>query len=691
MMARAHAHYSPGVPTSIKEVDLTLGEIFARAVHDFPQHIAIDFLGREYTYAEVFSEIKRAATALTMCGVRKGDVVSIILPNCPQHYIAVYAITALGAIASEHNPLAPAAQLNEQIDRVGSTVVIAWEQTIERITTGDSLRGRTYLAVNLTKALPKKSQFLLKLPVKAARAQRAKLRGKVPPGVHSWDNQVSHATPMNLNSVDHGTADDIAILIQTGGTTGIPKSVALTHRNLTSNSTQVKAWLQEFRQGAETVAAVLPFFHAFGFELSLVVCVDFAATQVMSPTFDVDIILAGHKRHPITFFAGVPPMFERILAAVKKRGGIDLSSMRYSCSGAMPLDPNLAAAWEEATGGYLVEGYGMSEASPLIAASPLSAARRPSTLGLPIPSTEVKVVNPDNPNQELAEGEVGEILVRGPQVFPGYYENETETAAAFHDGWLRTGDLAKWDDGFLVMADRRKEMIINGGFNVYPSEVEKVVREIEGVADVAVIGMPNGTFGESVVAALVLEPGANVTLEQVRQWTESRLSHYAMPKSIAILDELPRSQIGKVLRRSVKEQLENFELVSGQWRKKLGAASNSAAQTFEAYLQALKEKTNSTAEEWRAWSESNAPQLERFRNWWNSERNSQSADSSIDDKAHTEGISVEGFVNWVKANSPLKHGEINPDHTHPKAEVHFDHSATELSQTDAKKEEQQRK
>ncbi|XCB30973.1 AMP-binding protein [Arcanobacterium hippocoleae] len=216
MMDRAYKHYVPGVPKTIDPVNATLGEVFEKAAADFPNHVAIDFLGREFTYSEVLLDIKRAATALTMCGVRKGDVVSVVLPNCPQHYVAVYAITALGAIASEHNPLAPAAQLHEQITRVGSTVIIAWEQTIERITKDGSLHGHTYLAVNLTKALPKKSQILLKLPFKAAKTQRAKLRGKVPPGVHSWDNQVSHAVPMNLSSINHGTADDIAILIQTG-------------------------------------------------------------------------------------------------------------------------------------------------------------------------------------------------------------------------------------------------------------------------------------------------------------------------------------------------------------------------------------------------------------------------------------------------------------------------------------------
>ncbi|MDY5585370.1 MAG: AMP-binding protein [Arcanobacterium sp.] len=598
MMKRAHEHYADGVATEIAPVTHTIEQIFESAVNDFPNNIAIDFLGREFTYQELHFQIKQAATALTMCGVRRGDVVSLILPNCPQHYVAFYALHYLGAIVSEHNPLAPASQLHAQLESVGAKVVIAWEQTIETLTDDGNLRGYTFLAVNLVKALPKKSQWLLKLPLKAARSQREKLRGVVPPGVHSWDNQVSHAAPMNLNSiVNRPGLDDVAILIQTGGTTGIPKAVQLTHRNVVSNAAQVFEWLKDFKRGGETVGAVLPFFHAFGLQLSLSVCVGLAATQVMMPRFDVDMLLAGQKRHPITFFGGVPPMFQKILEAVKERKNVDLSTIRYSVSGAMPLAPELAAQWEAATGGYLIEGYGMSEASPVISGSPVNAARRPSTLGLPFPSTQVKIVNPEDPGKEVAPGEVGEILVNGPQVFQGYFNNEEETQLSFHDGWLRTGDLARWDDGFLVMADRRKELIINGGFNVYPSEVEAAVRGLTGVADVAVIGMPNASLGESVVAALVLEPGAKVDLEAVREWTKSRLSHYAMPKSIVVLEELPKSQLGKVLRKNVREQLANFELVSGEWKKKLEDASAIAASKLESGMESLKNFSKHEPEE----------------------------------------------------------------------------------------------
>lgn len=574
MMERAHAQYPAGVPTEIEPVNHAIDDLLERATRDCPNRVAIDFLGREYTYSEVYTEVQRAARVLRMCGVRRGDVVSVILPNCPQHYVAFYAIIAIGAIVSEHNPLAPAATLQKQLDQVGANVVVAWEKTIERLFEEPIFPDeRTFLAVDLRRALPLQSQLLLKLPIKAARTQREKLSGRAPSGVHSWDNQVKNADPLNVRMIESAYVEDTAVLIQTGGTTGTPKAVELTHQSLLSNTQQADLWMLGFERGKETVAAVLPFFHAFGLQLSMLICVNKAATQVMLPRFDIDTLFAAHKRHPITFFGGVPPMFKRILDAKNSGKEVDLTSISRSISGAMALNPQLAHDWEKATGGFIVEGYGMTEASPVLCGSPFSPARIPSTLGIPFPSTEAKVVSQEDHSIELGEGEVGELAVRGPQIFRGYWNNPEETAAALEDGWLYTGDLARWEDGFLVMADRRKEMIITGGFNVYPSEVESAVREMPGVADVAVVGMSTDSFTESVVAALVLEPGAKVSLEDIRRWTEDKLSHYAMPRSIAVLDELPRSQIGKVMRRSVKEILSSFELSGSEWKRKIMSAT----------------------------------------------------------------------------------------------------------------------
>ena len=279
LLKEAHKHYPKTVPTRIIPPTHTVSDVFEAAVHDFPQNIAIDFLGREFTYKELYEQIKRAASVLSMCGVRRGDAVSLMLPNCPQHYVAFYALSYLGAVVSEHNPLAPPAQLKEQLERISPRVVVAWEQTAEKLAKAGVLRPYTCLAVDITRALPRKSQFLLKLPIKAAKKQRAKMRGKVPPEAYSWDDRVAAAYPMHFHPEMHSGQDDIAVLIQTGGTTGTPKAVALTHRNIVSNAAQVLLWLDSFKRGKETVGAVLPFFHAFGLQLSLSVCVSLAATQ----------------------------------------------------------------------------------------------------------------------------------------------------------------------------------------------------------------------------------------------------------------------------------------------------------------------------------------------------------------------------------------------------------------------------
>ncbi|WP_216381498.1 AMP-binding protein [Arcanobacterium phocae] len=667
-MQRAHQHYPAGVSPTVEIPDITVERLLVDAVADFPKRVAIDFLGREWTYEDIAHDVERSITVLKMCGVREGDVVSLMLPNCPQHFAAFYAVIALGATVAELNPLAPIAQLNAQLDLVGSTVVIAWEQTIEKLLRDGDFHDRTYLSVNLVKALPTKSQLLLKLPIKAAREQRAKLRGNVPSGVHSWDNQVKYADPSNISRASNVSPDAIAVLLQTGGTTGTPKAVKLSHRNIVANAKQNEEWLVNFTRGRETVGAVLPFFHAFGLQLSLSVCVNSAATIVMTPSFDVDILLAGHSRHPITFFAGVPPMYKRILDALDAGKKADLSTIRYCVSGAMALDPALATRWEKATGGYLIEGYGMSEASPVIAASPISPTRRPSTLGIPFPSTEIKIVDPEDPTREITEeNEVGEVCARGPQIFQGYLGNDEETAHAFLDGgWLRTGDLGRWDDGFAVMADRRKEMIINGGFNVYPSQVEDAVRQMPGVVDVAVVGMPTDSLSESVVAALVLEPGSKVDLEAVRQWTEDKLSHYAMPKSIAILDELPRSQIGKVMRRAVREKLASFELNSGQWREKLSDASASASSLVDEYWSNIREKAQASKEDWKDWTEQNSDKFDmvraKFTELVQNTSDKTKLKAELDSTARQTGLSLENFTAWL---SQYRQGLFNAKDGNP--------------------------
>lgn len=558
-------HYAPGVPGVIAPATEPLSRMLDDATRRYPDRVALDFLGATTTYAQLSQQVARAAEALRRLGVGKGDVIGVILPNCPQHVVLAYAAWRIGAIVAEHNPLAPAAQLREQMELHGGTVIIGWEKSLARLAQATGSLARAGLAdhavyaVDLSRGLPWTSRMALNLPVAAARSQRSELRAKVPAGVRSWDDAVAASTPLAAG-LPLPEVTDTAVLLYTGGTTGTPKAVRLTHANLRSNAEMSLAWVSQVCEtGQETFFGVLPFFHAFGLSLSLLCAVGLAATQVVLPKFSADMVLAAWKRRPATFFPGVPVMFDRIAARANATGA-NLHSCKIAVCGAAPTPKAVAAAWEEATGGVMIEGYGMTEASPIILGNPVSAERRPGALGVPFPSTDVRIVDPEDPQVDVEPGQVGELLARGPQVFAGYWENPEETEAVLLEGgWLRTGDLVRQDaDGFYVIADRRKELIISGGFNVYPSEVEAAVRTMPQVQDVAVVGLPGGDTdagSEHVVAAIVPREGQTVTLEQVRQWAERTLSHYALPRQIAIINEMPRSQIGKVMRRVVREEL----------------------------------------------------------------------------------------------------------------------------------------
>ncbi|MEE6297084.1 AMP-binding protein [Georgenia wangjunii] len=551
----ARPFYAPGVPAEVTVPAEPLPTLLADATARFPDRVALDFLGGTTTYRELAAQVEQAAGLLAAAGVRARDRVALVLPNCPQHVVAFYAVLRLGAVVAEHNPLAPTAEVQAQLARHGARVAVVWEKSLPAVCPDRDLGGRTVFAVDLSAGLPRRSRVLLRLPLAAARAQRDALRGPVPPGVRSWDREVGKAQPV-ASTHPLPASGDPAVLMHTGGTTGSPKAVALTHHNLLANATQGRAWVQGLVEGEETIYGVLPFFHAFGLTLCLTFAVSMGATQVILPRFDAETVLAAMRRRPATFMPGVPPMFDRLAAAATEKGA-DLSTIRFAISGAMALDGEVAARWEAATGGLIIEGYGMTECSPVALGSPLSEDRRPGTLGIPFPSTQIRVVDPEDPARDVPPGTPGELLISGPQVFGGYYDDPEESAAVLlPGGWLRTGDIVTVDeDGFVTLADRIKELIISGGFNIYPSQVEEAVRAMPGVADVAVVGVPAGALGERVVAAIVLEAGANVDLESVRRWCEDRLSRYAVPRQLAVLAELPRSQLGKVLRRSVRERL----------------------------------------------------------------------------------------------------------------------------------------
>ncbi len=548
------ASYADGVPEDLPALEGSLVDIVAASARDYPDAVALQFFGKETSYAELQASIERAASGLRERGVGPGDPVAIVLPNCPQHIIAFYAVLRLGAVVVEHNPLYTARELRKQFEDHGAKHAIVWSKVAATMQAFPAdLAVTTLISVDVTTAMPFTTRLALKLPIAKARESRAALTEKVR-GATAWEQIVnSEALPA---SHPMPSTDDLAIIQYTSGTTGTPKGAALSHRNLLSNAAQARAWVPSIQRGHGCVVyAVLPMFHAYGLTLCLTFAMSMGARLVLFPKFDPDLVLDVVKKHPATFLPLVPPIAERLLSAAKAKG-VSLEGTEVAISGAMALPHELVVPFEAATGGYLVEGYGLSECSPVLMANPVADNRVPGTVGLPLPGTECRVVDPDNPSEDVTPGSPGELVVRGPQVFSGYYGKPEATEASFVDGWYRTGDIVTIDDaGFVRIVDRIKELIITGGFNVSPTEVENAVRQHPSVADAAVVGLPSGHSGEEVVAAVVLDSGAQLDEESIREFARSILTPYKVPRRIFVVDELPKSLIGKVLRRQVKEKI----------------------------------------------------------------------------------------------------------------------------------------
>ncbi len=549
IVEQAHDMYD-AVPYEVPVPDGSLYSLLDNAARLYPDRIALDYFGATTTYAQVRDQVLKAARVLHEAGVRSGDTVAIALPNCPQAFVAFYACMRIGAVAAQHNPLAPASEIAGQLARHGGRVAIVWEKCVDAYPL-DVLD--TVFTVDISYGMPTSQRALLRLPIARARKTRNQLRGPVPSGTKSWDRATASSAPID-SSHPLPTGDDRAVILHTSGTNGIPKSAPLTHRNIGVNVNQCMFWVWKLHEGAETFFSLLPYFHAFGLTFFLCASVRKAATQVLLPKFDAQMALDAHKRHPITFFVGVPPMFERILRQAHKTN-TDITSIRYAVAGAMPLSTALAADWEETTGGMIVEGYGLSETAPVLTGAPLSDKRRHGVLGVPFPSTQLRLVSLEDDTVDVEDGQPGEIIVRGPQVFDGYLDAPEESSRVFtSEGWFKTGDIGVNSDGFISMADRKKELILSGGFNVYPSQVEAAIRSHPAVSDVAVVGIPVSDATEEVAAAIIMEDGsAPLTLEEVRAWAEKTIAHYALPRQLVVIAELPRNQMGKILRRKVAQ------------------------------------------------------------------------------------------------------------------------------------------
>lgn len=547
------AHYPKGVPATYTFASVPLTRLLDDATATFPDHTALHFLGARTTYSELKAKVDRFAGALRGLGVKKGDRVALVLPNCPQNVIAFFAALRLGAVVVEHNPLYTDAELSHQLADCGAEVVVCLDRvydSVQRVKSETAVKH--IVAASLVGELPKSAQVKLRLPVAKARKMRAELSASLPSDALRFETLLRKATPVTTQEPLKG--DDLALLQYTGGTSGLSKGAMLTHANLVANAYQNRLWDIGAAAGKEVTLAVLPLFHAYGLTVAMTNTILLGGCLVLLPRFDLDLVFKAIDETRPTLFPGVPPIYKAIADSPKAKDH-DLRSIRLCVSGAMKLPVEIAEQFTRISGATLIEGYGMTETSPSTHANPTEGPGKAGSIGLPLPGTRCKIVDQDDARREVPVGQPGELAIAGPQVFQGYWGREDQSGVFTDDGYVLTGDVAVMDtDGYFTIVDRKKELIIAGGFNIYPSEVEEVLFGLDGVQDAVVIGVPDRYRGETVKAFVVRAPGSSLTEDEIVAHCSGLLTAYKVPKLVEFRDALPRTVVGKVLRRVLVEE-----------------------------------------------------------------------------------------------------------------------------------------
>jgi long-chain acyl-CoA synthetase len=538
--------YPPGVPEHVEVPRINLARLLADAARDFPHAPALHFEGRTMSYAELAERAWRFAGTLASLGVTKGTRVGLILPNSPQAVVAFFGILRAGGVVVQNNPTYTERELEHQLGDSGVEVLVCLDLVYERVKPlRERLGIREVIVTSVIDELPAVKRLLAPY-TKRGREATAGIGTHEP--VLRWRDLARRADP-RAPEAEVDPAVDLALLQYTGGTTGLSKGVMLSHANLAANVEQVRAWFPDADPGHEIMMAVLPFFHVYGLTVCMLLGVRLRAALVLQPRFDLNQVLEAVDRYRPTLFPGVPTMYVAINRAVAA-GGHDLSSIKACLSGAAALPLEVAERFERFSGGRLVEGYGLSECSPVALANPIYGKRKAGTIGMPLPDTQARVAEPENPSRTLPPGKPGELALRGPQVMLGYWNRPEETDQVLRDGWLLTGDMAVMDDeGYFTIVDRKKDLIIAGGYNIYPREVEEVLYEHPKVSEVCVAGVPDSYRGESVKAFIVLRQGEQATVEEIREFAKGKLASYKVPRLIEFRDDLPKTIIGKPLRR----------------------------------------------------------------------------------------------------------------------------------------------
>ncbi len=528
--------------------EVTLPQILRRTAGHFGTRDATVFMGRRLTYAELAREAAKVASLLQSLGVKPQDRVALLFPNVPDEVICYYGAMMAGAVVVQINPLGSEKDMANSLNDSGAKVLVALDALLGKFMKG--LQGTSLqhvLLSRLANALP--------LPLKAGFFLKAAL-GKVPlpPKGAGEDLTTRLQTVEPLGDLAPVAPEDLALLQYTGGTTGVPKAAQLTHRNLVANVEQSRAWLGSPPEGQDICLLVVPCFHVYGMSVGMNLSVRMAQTMILHARFEVEPVMKSIQRYRPTQFPGMQLFYHGIASHAKVRQ-FDLSSVRACLSGAAPLMQETQEAFERLTGAKVVEGYGLTEASPVTHCNPLQGHRKIGTIGVPFPSTDARLVDIATGTRSMEAGEAGELVIQGPQVMKGYWNKDEETKATLRDGWLYTGDIAVMDeDGYFKIVDRKKEMIISGGKNVYPRDVEEVLFKHQAVQDAGVIGVPDLKYGEKVKAFVVLKSGMSATPEELIEFCRKQLSGVQTPKVVEFRNELPRTQVGKLLRRVLVEE-----------------------------------------------------------------------------------------------------------------------------------------
>ncbi|MDH5804570.1 MAG: long-chain fatty acid--CoA ligase, partial [Gemmatimonadota bacterium] len=546
--------YEENVPENISYQDLSLFMLFEKAVDRLPDGKAVSFLNGTLSYRQLRGEVDRLASALSKLGVGKGDSVAIQTPNLPQTIIAMLATFKLGGVTVMTNPLYTGPEIEHQWNDAGAKVAIVMDFLyVSRI---QPIRDKLPVKHYIVASIPEYLAFPLNLlaPLKLKKASPPMVAKVVESStVHHFRKLIKNSSG-GSNTVDVDM-DDVAMLQYTGGTTGVSKGAMLTHKNLSYNAQQVATWGTTIKDGKETWLACLPYFHIYGITVSFLTPLLRAGHVVVVPNpRDIDAMMKAVVKHKVTLMPAVPAMYNAVNRHpdVKK---FDLSSIMMCNSGSAPLPVEVLHEFEALTGAKISEGYGLTETSPVTHSNPFNGERKVGSIGIPLPDTDAKIVDPEDGMTEKGIGEEGEILLRGPQVMKGYWKRDDATAEVIKDGWFYSGDLATMDeDGYFRIVGRKKDMILCSGYNVYPDEIDRVLAGHAAVLEAATIGVPDPKRGETVKSFVVLKPGQSATEEELIAHCRENLAAYKIPRMMEFMDDLPKSAALKILRRELRDR-----------------------------------------------------------------------------------------------------------------------------------------